>query len=179
MVSQLSLSTYRHQRDYTLAVLARRCPWLQPPEREEMVQEAYATLLEKERHGLIEPARMHPSQVRAYIVQTALHKALDERKRAWRRRVGPLDEEAEVVDEGSTPEADLDARVEAERAREIVAGLSERQQVIVKLRFYLDHTPQQISQHLGVTQRTYRRELELAKRKIRDRYGTQQLDEAA
>jgi RNA polymerase sigma factor (sigma-70 family) len=175
----LSTASYLSQRDYTLSVLGRRAPWLQPAEREEVVQEAFATMLEKVRKGLIDPAQMHPAQVRAYVVRTALNKALDEGKRAWRRRVTSLEHEDDSIDECAHPEQELDARVEQERVRKIVAGLSDRQQAIVKLRFYFDRTPEQISRHLGVTQRTYRYELERAKRTIRDRYRWSELEEAA
>jgi RNA polymerase sigma factor (sigma-70 family) len=144
-----------------------------------MVQEAYATLMAKQRDGLLDTERMHPSQVRAYIARTALHKALDEGKRAWRRRVAPLDHAEDAIDERRAPEAELDALLEAERLREILAVLSDRQQAIVKLRFYMDQTPQQIIRRLGVTERTYRRELERAKRTIRDRYTWEDLGEAA
>jgi RNA polymerase sigma factor (sigma-70 family) len=179
MPHPLSTRSYAEQRDYTLAALARRCPWLQVAEREEMVQEAYAVALEKERLGLVDLSGMHPSQVRAYITQIALYKALDEGKRAWRRRLTPLDDEGDAVDLGAPPDERLLADVERDRVRKLVAGLPVRQQAILRLRFHDERTPRQISRQLGVSERIYRRELERAKRRIRDRYGWEDLDSAA
>jgi hypothetical protein len=39
----------------------------------------------RERAGELEPARMHRRELRAYLVKSAIHKALDERKSAERR----------------------------------------------------------------------------------------------
>src|SRR5262249_42428295 len=46
----------------------------------------------------------------------------------------------------------------------------ERQQVIVKLRFFFDRTPEEIQRYLGVTERVYRRELERAMRQVAERF---------
>src|SRR6266516_2788462 len=129
---------YEQHRAYVLGVLGRRCRWLDASDREATLHDAYVVLLEKQRSGELDPARMHEEQVRAYLTQTALHKALDERKRAWRRLTVPLD---------------------GERLREIVAGLPERQQLVVKLRYFLERTPQEIQRDLGVSERVYRRAL--------------------
>src|SRR6185295_3879451 len=77
---------YEQHRGYVLSVLGRRCGWLDRADREAIFHDAYALLLEKERGGELELDAMHPHQVRAYLVQTSLYKALDEGKRAERRR---------------------------------------------------------------------------------------------
>jgi hypothetical protein len=74
--------TYEDHRSYVLGVLRRKCGWLDQDEREAAYHDAYAVMLEKERDGRLDTAAMDPRQLRAYITQTAIHKALDEGKRA-------------------------------------------------------------------------------------------------
>ncbi len=71
---------YEANRDYVLAVLRRRCGWLDPSDREALVQDAYTFLLEKQRDGVLDLDAMHAQQVRAYVTQTALNKALGRRQ---------------------------------------------------------------------------------------------------
>jgi RNA polymerase sigma factor (sigma-70 family) len=157
-----------------LRLLAWRAPWLEPSEREAILHDAYAVFLEKQRDGVLDLGAMHATQVRAYLAQTALHKALDESKRAGRRRSVPLEDSVE----GSLPAAEpsledsVAARLDAWQIREIVCELPERQQLVIKLRFYFDRTPDEIQRHLGVSERTYRRLLEHAMRALADRYTT-------
>lgn len=160
-------ATYESQRDYVLSVLRRRCRWLEESDREAIFHDAYVVMLEKERRRALDADQMHPQQVRAYLVQTALHKALDEGKRAGRRRSVPIEDEDVYADEASDPVEDqLDAKTDSARLREIVAELPERQQAIVKLRFFFDRSPAEIQRYLGVTERVYRRELERAMKQI-------------
>jgi hypothetical protein len=115
---------------------------------------------------------MGASQLRAYWTQTALNKAMDEGKRAGRRRFVSLDDEdlgIDPVDPGREIPDQLADSFDGARIREIVAELPERQQVIIKLRFFLDRTPVEIQRHMGVTERVYRRELERATRQIAER----------
>jgi hypothetical protein len=116
---------------------------------------------------------MRPPQVRAYLTQTALNKAMDEGKRAGRRRSVSLDDDdlrLEPVDPGRELDERLAASFDDARIREIVSELPERQQIVVKLRFFFGRTPQEIQRYLGVTERVYRRELERATRHIAHRY---------
>jgi RNA polymerase sigma factor (sigma-70 family) len=163
---------YVEHRDYVLAVLSRRCGWLDPADREALLHDAYAVLLEKERAGL-DLGAMRPPQVRAYLTQTALNKAMDEGKRASRRRSVSLDDDqlhVDPVDPGRHLDERLAARLEDHRIREIVSELPARQQLVVKLRFYLELSPEEIQAHLAITERVYRRELERASRHIASRY---------
>ena len=67
----------------------RRCGWLADDEREAIFHtDAYLVLLQKEACGDLETIEMHPHQLRAYIVQTAIDEALDKRagRGAKRRR---------------------------------------------------------------------------------------------
>lgn len=161
-MTAVSETPYEQHRGYVLAVLARRCGWLDASEREEILHDAYAVFLEKQRDGLLDRDAMHAQQVRAYLTQTALNKALDEGKRARRRTSVELDEGLEVAAGEPTAEELLSDSYEGARLREIVAELPERQQAIVKLRFFFDRTPEEIQRYLGVTERVYRRELERA-----------------
>jgi RNA polymerase sigma factor (sigma-70 family) len=163
--------TYEAHRDYVLGVLGRRSPWLDGPDREAALHDAYAVLLEKQRDGGLDLEAMHPRQLRAYLVQTALHKALDEGKRAGRHRSVPLGEDDVFADDrGPTAEERVDADTERARLLEILAELPERQQTIVKLRFFFDRSPREIQRYLGVTERVYRRELERAMKAISERF---------
>ena len=156
-----------------LAVLGRRCGWLDPSDREAILHEAYAVLLEKQRDLRLDVDSMRPPQVRAYLTQTALNKAMDESKRAGRRRSVSLDDERLGFDPACS-DADLDEQVsisfEGALLREIMAELPERRRTIVNLRFVFDRTPEEITRYLGVTERVYRRELELAARRIAERF---------
>jgi len=154
-----------------LAVLARRCGWLGEDERESIFHDAYVVFLQKQADGELQTAGMHPRRVRAYLVRTALNKALDEGKRAERRRSEPIGERAlREVDGAPAPEELAFARLESARLREIVAELPDRGQTVVKLRFYFDRTPEEIQRFLGLSERVYRRELERAMRHVAERY---------
>ena len=162
---------YEEHRSYVLGVLGRRCRWLDESDREAIFHDAYALTLEKQRDGGLVLEDMHPAQVRAYLTQTALNKALDEGKRAWRKRSVAIGEDDDFADEHERGAEDLlDASMDGARVREIVAELPERQQTIVKLRFYFDRTPAEIQTYLGITERAYRRDLERAMRHVSEGY---------
>jgi RNA polymerase sigma factor (sigma-70 family) len=163
---------FEEHRRYVLKVLSRRCGWMAPEECEEVLQDAYLVLLERERDGRLEVGEMAPAQVRAFLTQTAINKALDEGKRAGRSRSVPLeDAELTVADEGRAPEDVAAAGLEGARLREIVGELSERKRAIVKLRFFFERSPDEIQGFLGITERVYRRELERAMRQIQEDYA--------
>ncbi len=154
-----------------LAVLARRCGWLDPSDREALFHDAYALVLEKEQQGQLDLEQMHERQVRAYLIQTSLNKALDEGKRAERRLTTALDDDAAgQPDVAERLEERVVSAMEGAPVREIVAELPARQQAIVKLRFYFERSPQEVQKLLGMTERTYRRQLERAMKKMAARY---------
>ena len=162
---------YEQHRDYVLAVLARRCGWLDAADREAAFHDAYAVMLEKDRDGDLEAAQMHGRQLRAYLVQTALFKALDEGKRAERKRTVALGDIALAErDPGPSVEDLVEARMDGLPVREMVGELSMRRQQIVTLRYFLDRSPDEIQQLLGITERVYRREHERAVRQLAERY---------
>jgi DNA-directed RNA polymerase specialized sigma24 family protein len=162
---------YEANRDYVLSVLARRCGWLDAGEREAAFHDAYAVMLEKESSGALHTAEMHGRQVRAYLTQTAIHKALDEGKRAERKRSLPLEDYGlGEPDPGASPDDLAAAGLDGARVREIVAELPERRQTIVKLRFFFDRAPDEIQRCLGISERVYRRDLERALKHIAERY---------
>ena len=167
------LSPYEQHREYVLAVLRRRCGWLDPTDREALLHDAYTVFLEKQRDQQLNASVMRPPQIRAYLTQTALNKAMDEGKRAGRRRSVSLDDEdlgLDPADPGRELDEHLAARLDDARVREIVAELPERQQLVIKLRFFFDRAPLEIQRYLGVTERVYRRELERATRYLAERY---------
>lgn len=163
---------YATHRRYVLTVLSRRCPWLDPADGEAILHDAYTVLLEKQLGGL-DVRSMRPPQVRAYLTQTALHKAMDEGKRAARRRSLPLDASQAGLDlpeDRPGPDEIVARSIDAALVREIIAELPYRQQVVVRLRFDFERSPEQIQHELGVTERVYRREFERALRHIAGRY---------
>lgn len=172
-IASRTTTPYEDHRDYVLRLLAWRASWLEPSEREAIFHEAYAVFLEKQRDGVLDVGSMRPAQVRAYLAQTALHKVLDEGKRAGRRRSVPLEQSG--AGEFATPETPLDeslaARLDAARVREIVSELPERQEQVIKLRFFFERSPEEIQRHLGLTERTYRRLLDRAMHTLAERYA--------
>jgi RNA polymerase sigma factor (sigma-70 family) len=167
-----SATPYEEHRDYVLAVLARRCAWLDPSDREAILHDAYAVFLEKQASGQLDVGPMLAPQVRAYLTQTALNKAMDEGKRAGRRLSVSLDDSPglDPPDPGRALDEQLASSFDDGRVREIVAELPERQQTIVKLRFFFDRSPAEVQRYLDVTERVYRRELERAMRHIAERF---------
>ncbi len=173
MLIPTASTPYEEHRDYVLGVLARRCGWLDPSDREALFHDSYAVFLQKQRDRQLDVDAMRPPQVRAYLTQTALNKAMDEGKRAGRRRSVSLDDEVlgiEPLDPRRHLDEELAARFDDARVREIVAELPQRQQVVIKLRFLFGRSPEEIQRYLGVTERVYRRELERASRRIIERY---------
>lgn len=173
IVGRPCATPYEQHRDYVLAVLSRRCAWLDRDERAEAFHDAYVVVLTKERDGTLDLDSMPPEQVRAFLTQTAIHKGLDEGKRAGRKRTAPLDDvELTEPDTGRPPDDLVLAGLESARVREIIAELPARRRDIVALRYLRDRTPEEIQRTLGLTERVYRRELERAVRSIRERYAS-------
>jgi RNA polymerase sigma factor (sigma-70 family) len=162
----IAIGSYEEHRAYVLSVLARRCRWIGSEDREALLHDAYAVLLEKERAGTLDVAAMRPEQVRAYLTQTTINKALTERDRAHTRKSVALGADDDVSDDGPSVEEVLGAAADSARLREIVAELPERQQVVVALRYFHDRTPADVRSYLGITDRAYRRELERAMRTL-------------
>lgn len=152
-----------------LGVLGRRCRWLDPTEREEVLHDAYVVLLEKERSGRLDTSTMHPTQIRAYLTRTALHKALDERKRASRRLSEPLEfdgEERQLPAGEPALEDQVLSRGDAALLTAAVARLPERRRQVMTMRVFLDRDPGEIQRTLGITERVYRREIESGNREL-------------
>lgn len=159
---------YQEHRRYVLSVLSRRGRWLEPSRRKDLLHDAFVVLLEKHQNGTLQLDSMPPGQVPAYLTQTALYKALDERKRVTRRRSVSLD--AEEQGELSSTEAPLEERViardDARRLSDAVAHLPERRQRVIKLRYFLGYGPQQVQCQLGASRDIYRHELERGTRAV-------------
>lgn len=159
---------YQENRRYVLGVLSRRCRWLEPCQREDIFHDAYLVLLEKLASGALDADDMPAGQVRAYLTQTAIHKALDQGKRASRRLSVSLDRDdfAELRSPEPAIEDHVIVREDARRLQDAVTSLPERRQRVIKLRYYLGCDPQQIQEQLGVSRDVYRHELERGTRAV-------------
>lgn len=162
-------SAYEEHKAYVLSVLAMRCQWLTPPDREAAYHDAYEVMLRKERRPGSRPFATH--ELRSFLAKTALHKALDQGKAAERRYTVGLDQAVERPDQAAPVEDRVADQQERVPVREMVAELSDRQAAIVKLRFWADLTAEETWTYLGVSRRTYRREFERAMRQLGDRYA--------
>ena len=74
-----SASAYTDHREHVIGVLEQRCGWLGATDRESLL------------HGLLAeidhaPRAMSPPELRRHLTDAAVHRALDEGKRAWRNR---------------------------------------------------------------------------------------------
>lgn len=161
-------SPYEDHKDHVLSVLARRCRWLNPADREATYHDAYEVYLSRERSGRSTPMAVH--ELRSFLTRAAMNKAFDQGKAAERRYTVGFDaalarpDDAEPIEERV---ADAAARVPV---REIVEELTERQRAIVKLRFWGDLSAEETWTFLGISRRAYRKEFELAMRTIGERY---------
>ena len=136
-----------------------------------MLHDAYVVLLEKGGPRAL-GIDADPWKARAYVTQTAIHKALDEGKRVGRKRTRALGENAlELADAGPAPDAHIASSEQSALVRKIVRELPIRQRAIVDLRFYRDWSPAEIQSFLGISSRTYRRHLERAVRAIAEQYA--------
>jgi RNA polymerase sigma factor (sigma-70 family) len=166
--ADLSPARYQENRRYVLGVLARRCRWLDSGQREDVFHDAYLVLLEKLASGALDAADMPGGQVRAYLTQTAIHKALDQGKRASRRPSVSLDRDdcAELRSPEPATEDHVIVRDDVRRLEDAVTRLPERRRKVVKLRYYLGCDPRQIQEQLGVSRDVYRHELERGTRAV-------------
>ncbi len=162
-----SPARYREDRRYVIGVLARRCGWLDRGGLEDLFHDAYLVLLEKREAGTVE-AEMSAGQVRAYLTQTAINKALDQGKWARRRRSLSLDRDDSA--ELRSPEPEIEDRVivreDARRVGDAMTMLPERRQKVLTLRYLLGFEPDQIQRRLGVSRDVYRHELERGTRAV-------------
>ncbi len=159
--------SYREDRRYVLAVLARRCRRLDRSQLEDAFHDAYLVMLEKFETGALDASQMPRGQARAYLTQTAIFKALEQGKRASRRSVSlDRDDCAEL----RSPEPETEERVilreDARRLDEAITSLPERRRQVLGLRFYLGFEPDQIQRRLGVSRDVYRHELERGTRAV-------------
>jgi RNA polymerase sigma factor (sigma-70 family) len=163
-------STVRYEEDrrYVLGVLGRRCPWLESSQREDLFHDAYLVLLEKRSSGALAAEEMAAGQVRAYLTQTAINKALDQGKWVARRRPVSLDRDDCAALRSPEPaiEERVIAREDARRLQDAMTLLPERQQRVLKLRYFLGCEPRQIQERLGVSRDVYRHELERGTRAV-------------
>jgi RNA polymerase sigma factor (sigma-70 family) len=162
-----SSARYGEDRRYVLGVLGRRCRWLDRGQMEDVFHDAYLVLLEKLEAGALD-GEMAPAQVRAYLTQTAINKALDLGRWSARRRSMSLDHER--CGELRSPEPEIEERVivreDARRVGDAMTTLPERRQKVLTLRYLFGFEPDQIQRHLGVSRDVYRHELERGTRAV-------------
>jgi RNA polymerase sigma factor (sigma-70 family) len=167
---------YAADRDQVLGVLARRCGWLGHAEREDVLHDAYVVLLEKQHRGEIDLASMSAGQRCAYLIRTAINKGLDAGKRVERKRTalfGDGDALRALADHSPGPDDVALARNRGGGVHDLVAELPDRQKQIIGLRYLLDCSPAEIQEQLGITARTYRRQLERAIAALASRGGSE------
>jgi RNA polymerase sigma factor (sigma-70 family) len=162
-----SSARYAEDRRYVLGALARRCRWLDRSQLEDVFHDAYLVLLEKLETGALDGA-MADAQVRAYLTQTAINKALDLGKWSARRKAMSLDREG--CAELRSPEPEIEERVivreDARRVGDAMTTLPERRQKVLTMRYLFGFEPDQIQQSLGVSRDVYRHELERGTRAV-------------
>jgi RNA polymerase sigma factor (sigma-70 family) len=162
-----STARYRDDRRYVLGVLARRCRWLDRCQLEDVFHDAYLVLLEKREAGALDE-EMAAGQVRAYLTQTAINKALDLGKWSSRRKAMSLDRDGAT--ELRSPEPEIEERVivreDARRLGDAMTTLPERRQKVLTLRYLFGFDPDQIQRQLGVSRDVYRHELERGTRTV-------------
>ena len=84
-------------------------------------------MLELERAGRLDPAEMHPRQLRVYLAKAAVRNALDERKRAETRLTVPLGPAAENRADPARPvDERVAAALDAQTIRELLGELAPR-----------------------------------------------------
>jgi RNA polymerase sigma factor (sigma-70 family) len=128
-------------------------------------------VLERKRLGTLEPENMHPRELRAYLVRSAIHKAIDERKSAERRLTVPFELAShDRADGRPSPDEDAMRALDVATVRELVGELPVRRQAVLRLRFLDGLEPTEIQSVLGISGRTYRKELERAVGQIASRY---------
>ncbi len=134
---------YEQHYGYVLGVLAGRCPWVPRLDREALYHEAYASMLELERAGRLDPAEMHPRQLRVYLAKAAVRNALDERKRAETRLTVPLGPAAENRADPARPvDERVAAALDAQTIRELLGELAPRPEgglVVLRLSAWRAH----------------------------------------
>jgi RNA polymerase sigma factor (sigma-70 family) len=157
---------YAEDRRYVLAVLGRRCGWLDRGQLEDLFHDAYLVLLEKREAGALDA--MPRAQARAYLTQTAINKAFELGRRSSRRR--SLSLEGDCCAELRSREPEIEERVisrdDARRLGDAMERLPERRRQVLGLRFYLGFEPDQIQRRLGVSRDVYRHELERGTRAV-------------
>jgi RNA polymerase sigma factor (sigma-70 family) len=163
-------AAYERWKPDALVVLRTRCPWLPPDDREAAYHDAFATLLEKHREGALDIGAMHQLQVRGYLMTAVVHRALRIAARAEFRRTEPVeDPTAGLTDPAAPIDEQVVRHAEAIAIREIVEELPERRRAVIKLRFWLDRSPDEIQSFLRISERAYRKELERAFRQLAER----------
>jgi DNA-directed RNA polymerase specialized sigma24 family protein len=162
---------YERHKGVALGALRKHCPWLAPDEREAIYHDAFVILLEKDRQGSLEIASMHERQVRSYLLTAAIHRGLRIGASADSKRTRLSDDPAfGLADDGRPLEDRVASASELAALREQVEELPERQRAVIKLRFWLERSPEEIESFLGISHRLYRKEIERAFRRLAARF---------
>ncbi len=161
-------SPYETHKEHVLAVLGRRCRWLDPADREAAFHDAYEVYLSGERSGRLTPMNGH--ELRTFLTRAAINKALDQGKAAERRHTVGFDAALSHPDEAEPVEERVADASERVPVREIVEALTERQRAIIKLRFWLGLSAEQTRGFLRISNRAYRKDFERAMHTVGERY---------
>jgi RNA polymerase sigma-70 factor, ECF subfamily len=149
--------------DYVWRVL--RHMGVAPRDLEDVAQEVFVVV--HRRLAEWEPR----GDIRSWLYAIAAHAAKDHRRRAWNRRVGPLEEQAEP--HGSETTEDLDDRLDARRALERVhaalSALPEEQRMVFVLYELEGLSMEEITQGMQCPLKTTYSRLRLAREAVRTR----------
>jgi DNA-directed RNA polymerase specialized sigma24 family protein len=125
-------ASYERHKVPVLRLLATRCPWLAPDEREVAYHEAYAILLVKHREGALDMEGMHERQVRSYLMTTAVGVGLNAGRRGGRYSTVLMDDPGpELLDPGLPTEERAATHSETAPIRELVEELPERRRAVI------------------------------------------------
>lgn len=159
---------YRDHERIVLAMLATRYRDIDPDGRRELYHEAWASVLKRRRNGV------EVSNLRGYLLGAADKLAskrvygADSRRRQTYDPTGPYFRS--LPDLAEPPDEAVLAADEARRVRMLVDELGESEQSILKLRIEQGLEPSEIREHLGLTDRQYRRGAERATKALLEQF---------
>ncbi len=123
-------------------------------------------------HGVLQSAMLREGEpfeslehIRNYVAKAVLNRAGQSRHRAERMKT--WDEQAEGLFGVGPSSEELEDREQMRILRKVLVGLNSRDYEIVKLRYFLGLTFQEISDHLGLALSTIKSREESALRRIR------------
>lgn len=116
-----------------------------------------------------------PQSLRAYLTAIVRRIAVNfwqagsSQKRLAARKSDPLDDFAEILSDGETPESALDAKELGRTLSAFVRGLSRRRRYVFMSRYYLQRPLEEIARTLGCSLSTVNKDLSAIRRDLREK----------